>query len=128
VQTIHHTTERVRASPVVSAPVKVRSVAAIAQDGPNFQPPPGTPPREAAALSRALDNGVADGARFALLFAAALVTIGSFLSLLIPPVGPFAVSDVAAGALDTFEAFEPMDPDRAMLVDAESPAERRDRE
>ena len=51
VQTIHHTTERVRASPVVSTPVKVRSVAAIQEAGPSFQPPPGTPPREAAALS-----------------------------------------------------------------------------
>jgi EmrB/QacA subfamily drug resistance transporter len=125
VQTIHHTTERVRASPVISAPTKVRSAAAIEEAGPSFQPPPGTPPREAAALSRALDHGVADGARFALLFAAGLVTIGSFLSLLIPPVGPFTVASPAAGVVEKFEAFEPIDPDPALLADADAPVELR---
>ncbi len=90
VQTIHHAVRDVQASPAISAPARSRAITAIRTDGPSFRPAAGTPPGEAAALDRAVRDGVTDGSRFALLFAAALVTIGSLLSLLIPRLGPLA--------------------------------------
>jgi EmrB/QacA subfamily drug resistance transporter len=119
VQTIHHTVDRVRAASEVSAAVGTRAVTRIQDVGPSFRPASGTPPAQAAALDRALDQGVADGARVALLFAAGVVLVGSCLSVLIPRIGPFAPEDVAVGAIAEFEAFEPMDPDPAMLLEAE---------
>ena len=120
VQTIHHTVDRVRESPVISPAVQTRTVAGIRREGPSYQPAPGTPAPQAAALDRALTDGVAEGSRFALLFAAAVVTLGSLLSFLIPRVDPpSGPRDLAVGVIDDLEAFEPMDPDRAILVDAE---------
>ena len=128
VQTIQHTTERVRASP--GRLCTGQGAVGGCDPGGRAQLPasPGHAAREAAALSRALDQGVADGARFALFFAAGLVTIGSFLSLLIPPVGPFTAGAPAAGVVEEFEAFEPVIPDPELLVDADAPGELRRRE
>jgi hypothetical protein len=119
VQTIHHTVDRVRSSPEVSTPVRTSAVTRIEDVGPSFRPARGTPPAEAAALDRALDEGVADGARIALFFAAGVVLVGSCLSVLIPRIGPFAPDHVAVGAIAEFEAFEPMDPDPALLHEVE---------
>jgi EmrB/QacA subfamily drug resistance transporter len=120
VQTIHHTVDRVRAAPDIPAATQRRAVAQVEDVGPSYRPAPGTPPLQAATLNRALDAGVADGARVALLFAAGVVLVGSCLSVLIPRIGPYSSDDVAVGAIAEFEAFEPMDPDPALLLDAES--------
>jgi hypothetical protein len=117
VQTIHHTVSRIRESSAITASVRARAVDAVNATGPSFRPAAHTPPREAAALKRALEGGVADGSKVALLFAAALVTIGSFLSLLIPRLGSVTPRYRAVGVIDEFEAFEPMDPDRELLAD-----------
>jgi EmrB/QacA subfamily drug resistance transporter len=126
VQTIHHTVDRVRTLSAISADVGRRSVAAVEDVGPSFRPAPGTPARQAAVLDAALADGVADGARVALLVAAGVVAVGSCLSVLIPRIGPYRHDDRhdegAAGVIAEFEAFEPMDPDPALLFEAD-PAE-----
>lgn len=119
VQTIHRTVQRVEASPHLSASVKARTVDSIRTTGPSFRTAPGATPAEAAVIDRALADGVADGSRFALLFSAALVTVGSFLSLLIPRLGTVTPRYVAVGVIDEFEAFEPMDPDPELVVGAD---------
>ncbi len=124
VQTIHHTVDRVRATPAVSTPVKARSIVAINARGPSFRPPPRTPPTEAAALNRALEDGVADGSRVALLFAAGVVALGSLLSLFIPRLGAVRPRYVAVGVVDDFEAFEPLDPDRSLITGDDASSDR----
>jgi len=115
VQTIHHTVDRIRASSVVSTDVKARAIATVEDIGPSYRPSPATSAREVAALDAALDHGVADGARAALLLASGVVAVGLGLSFLIPRIGPLAPENVAVAAIAELEAFEPVDPDRAVL-------------
>ena len=66
-----------------------RRSLAIRAKGVNYAPPSrATTDARSAALTHALQSSVVDGARPALLFAAAVVTLGAFLSLLIPTYGP----------------------------------------
>jgi EmrB/QacA subfamily drug resistance transporter len=55
-------------------------------------------------------TAIADGSRVALIFAAAVVTIGSFLSLLIPRVGP-AEPSRGAVSIEAVDAYESLDID-----------------
>jgi hypothetical protein len=55
-----------------------------------------------------LQSSVVNGARPALFFAAGVVTIGAFLSLLIPNIGPPAASAESA-AEASISAFESVD-------------------
>ena len=77
--------------------VEAATIARIRAGGVNFSPSAGTPRAQALELTRALERSVVAGARPALLFAAAVVTLGALLSLLIPNRGPVpAVRDVVA--------------------------------
>ena len=89
-QAIHHAVDSVRTSVLIPAGLKVSTIAGIHAKGVNYTPAPGTTHAQAAALEHALQNSVVDGARPALLFAAAVVTLGAFLSLLIPAHAPGA--------------------------------------
>ncbi len=118
-QTIRHTLANVAASDLPTT-LKVRSGILVHQYGANFAPPRGTSPRDAATLQHALVDGVAAGTRPAMLFAAGVVLVGTFLSLLIPRIGPPAPTvdhDKALEVLRTFDAFEAVEPDRAMVME-----------
>jgi hypothetical protein len=65
-------------------------------------------------LRRALAEAISKGTRPALFFASGLVFLGAAVSILIPRIGPPAANEQAE-ILDTFEAFEPIDPDPAAI-------------
>jgi hypothetical protein len=106
-QTIKHAVQSVRAIELPPG-VKTATIAGLRGKGLNFAPPPGTPKQPAIALAHALEQSVVAGARPALLFAAAVVALGGFLSLLIPDIGPLA--EPAEGTAETaISAFESID-------------------
>src|SRR5258708_2238781 len=86
-QTIKHALRSVRTIEL-PAGVKGATVTQLREKGVNFAPLRGTPRQPAIALRHALEQSVVAGARPALLFAAAVVALGGFLSLLIPNIGP----------------------------------------
>ncbi len=100
-QTIHHSVAAVEASTTLSPRVQVQVISAVRADGVNFTPPAGATAREIALLREALDTGVANGARIALLFAMAVVIVGAGVSLLIPRIGVPADDDVIVDGLDS---------------------------
>ena len=73
---------------VPMARLKVSTIAGIRAKGVNYAPGAGMASDHATVLARALQTSVVDGTRPALLFAAGVVAIGAFLSLLIPVHGP----------------------------------------
>jgi EmrB/QacA subfamily drug resistance transporter len=106
-QTIKHAVQSVRAIELPQG-VKTATFAQLRDKGVNFAPPPGTPKQQAIALGHALEQSVVAGARPALLFAAGVVALGGFLSLLIPDIGPLA--EPAEGSAETaISAFESID-------------------
>jgi EmrB/QacA subfamily drug resistance transporter len=117
VQTIRHTTAQIASSPELRPGIKAQSIARVHELGANFAAPARATAREMIALHRALVNGVTDGSRPALLFAAAVVFAGTLLSLLIPRVQPHTPVSPAEHVLDELEAFEPLVPDPHLLVD-----------
>ena len=92
-QTVKHA---VRSARELALPAAARqaTIARIRAQGVNFAPAAGTAHARAVALSTALERSVVSGARPALLFASAVVTLGAFLSLLIPAYPP--VTDAEA--------------------------------
>jgi EmrB/QacA subfamily drug resistance transporter len=116
-QTIHHTTTQIASASGLRPGIKAQSIARVHTLGANFAAPARALPREVLALQHALVNGVTDGSRPALLFAAAVVFAGTLLSLLIPPVHQHTPVSPAETVVDEFAAFEPMVPDRHLLVD-----------
>jgi MFS family permease len=107
-QAIRHAVLSVGASPHIPAPLKLSTIAGIRAKGVNYSPGPRTTDTQAAALAHALQSSVVNGARPALFFAAGVVTIGAFLSLLIPNIGP--PGNAAEGAAETsISAFESVD-------------------
>ena len=110
-QTIKHAISSVRAVEL-PAGVKRATFARIHSQGVNFAPPRGTPKAQAIALGHALEQSVVAGARPALLFAAAVVALGGFLSLLIPNIGPLTdpLTHQGEGSAETaISAFESID-------------------
>jgi EmrB/QacA subfamily drug resistance transporter len=116
-QTIHHTTQQIASASALRPGIKAQSIARVHTLGANFAAPARALPREVVALQRALVNGVTDGSRPALLFAAAVVFVGTLLSLLIPPVRQHEPVSSAETVVDELAAFEPMVPDPHLLVD-----------
>jgi len=100
-QTINHAASRIAGTSLTPA-VKRAAIARVHALGANFAPSPSNPPAVAKALSDAVAHAVATASRDAILFAAAVVTIGTLLSLLIPKVAladhPHAI-DVPASDL-----------------------------
>jgi EmrB/QacA subfamily drug resistance transporter len=85
VLTIRHATSSLRTAALPEG-VKTAAREALQTDGVNFAPPAGVAPADASTLRHLAENAVASGARPALLFAAAVVTVGTALSFLIPKV------------------------------------------
>jgi EmrB/QacA subfamily drug resistance transporter len=106
-QTIKHAISSIHRL-TLPAGVKAVTIGRIHSQGVNFAPPAGTPKAQAIALGHALEQSVVAGARPALLFAAAVVALGGFLSLLIPNIGP--LTEPAEGSAETaISAFESID-------------------
>ena len=88
-QAIRHAVRAVRASARIPAPAEAVDDRGHPRQGRELRARPRARPRaQAAALAHALQNSVVNGARPALLFAAGVVALGAFLSLLIPNYGP----------------------------------------
>jgi EmrB/QacA subfamily drug resistance transporter len=100
------------------ATLQSTAVARIHSQGAGFPIPRGTAPTDAATLSHALATGLTDAARPAILVAAGFVTLGAFLSLLLPRS---AGAPPAEPLVEQLEAMEPVERDRS-LVDEPKPA------
>jgi MFS family permease len=105
-QAIAHADGSVRRSVLIPAGLKVATIGGIRAKGVNYTPAAGATRFQTAALAHALQNSVVDGARPALFFAAGVVTIGAFLSLLIPASGPLTAESVAEASISAFESVD----------------------
>ena len=121
-QTIHHTSANIRSSRL-PASVQAQAIVQVHAAGTGYQPPPGTPPRQAAVLEDSLDQGVADAARVALMFVTGALGIGLALSFLIPRIEPPPRPTDDAGRtielLESLEGMEPMEPSRDVVLGRE---------
>jgi MFS family permease len=106
-QTIKHAVSSVRTIELPPS-LQTATIARIRAQGVNFVPRAGTPRSQTIELVHALERSVVAGARPALLFAAAVVALGGFLSLLIPNIGPLSESPESAGqaAISAFESID----------------------
>ena len=94
----------------------------IHAQGAAFTVPRGTAPSDAATLSHALATGLTDATRPALIVAAGFVTVGAFLSLLLPRhPSRGGEASVGVAVAEAFGPLEPIEPDR-MLVEEREPA------
>ena len=96
-QAIRHALSAVHELAHVPPTLRDSTIAGIRAKGVNFAPAGGATHEQVAALGHALRASVVDGARPALLFAAAVVGIGALLSLLIPAHGPVTAEEPPPG-------------------------------
>lgn len=83
--TISHAASSVRSSALPSS-LKASAEVGLHANGVNFTAPRGTAVSDIVELRHLLENAVAAGTRSALLFATVVVTLGAFVSLLIPKI------------------------------------------
>jgi EmrB/QacA subfamily drug resistance transporter len=110
VQSIRAATDRIAASHL-AASVKASTLAGIHAFGSGYSPPRTLRPGDAAVVSNAVQHGVTTGTRWALLFAAGVILVGTLLSFLIPrdnprdaePVEDANVADALAGDVRLIE-------------------------
>jgi hypothetical protein len=115
--TVSKTIDAVRAVKI-PASLQASAVSSIHARGAGFPLPRGIAASDAATLSHALANGLADATRPALFIAAGFVTFGAFLSLLLPRTPPVSASDHVP-VVEVFDPVEPIEPDRALLDERE---------
>jgi MFS family permease len=96
-QAIRHAVSAVHALAHIPTAVRVSTVAGIRAKGVNYSPHGGATGAQAVALEHALRASIVDGARPALLFAAAVVGLGALLSLLIPAHEPAPAEELPPG-------------------------------
>jgi EmrB/QacA subfamily drug resistance transporter len=82
-QMIRHTTSQLNRS-TLAASTKSDAIAGVHSLGANYAPGAGTSPADASIIQRAVEQGVVNGTRIALLFAFAVVALGGLFSFLIP--------------------------------------------
>jgi EmrB/QacA subfamily drug resistance transporter len=116
-ETVRHAIHAVSAAKELPAAVSKQAIAGLHVLGPNYVPPADVSPGNATVLRNAVADAISKGTRPALFFASALVLLGAIVSILIPRIGPPGVGDPGdvLGATEAFEAFEPIDPDPAVL-------------
>ncbi|MCU1390093.1 MAG: hypothetical protein JWL72_3431 [Ilumatobacteraceae bacterium] len=98
----------------LSAAVRAQAIASVRDLGPSARPATALSTVDSAEINRILTESLGSAARIALLFAMTVVFIGALLSLLIPRLRPPAKLP-GERTVETFEAFEPMDIDTAVL-------------
>ena len=84
-QTISHSTTQLDRSQL-PAGTKSDAIAGIHALGANYSPPAGTSHAVVNVIQSAVEHGVVSGTRMALVFAFVMITIGGFISLLIPNI------------------------------------------
>ena len=84
-QTISHSTTQLNRSQL-PAGTKADTIAGIHTLGANYSPPAGTSHAVVNVIQSAVEHGVVSGTRMALVFAFVMITIGGFISLLIPNI------------------------------------------
>jgi EmrB/QacA subfamily drug resistance transporter len=114
--TVRHTIDAVR-STTLPASLKAQAVAHVHSYGAGFAPPAATPAHDAITLVHALQTGITDATRPAILVAAGFVTFGALLSLLIPRIGPPPATADRAPLADAFEGLEPIEPPLESVVE-----------
>jgi EmrB/QacA subfamily drug resistance transporter len=117
-QTIRHATATVQAASIASD-VKTKILAGIHDLGANFSPPLGSAAHVVTVVHHALDAAVASGTRFALVFAAVVVTLGAALSLLIPRSIPLS-PELSETVVEELQPLEPVTVDPALLEGVEA--------
>lgn len=110
VQILNRSVSRIRATGLAPA-VKAQALVGVHAQGAFYKPPASTSAHDTAILQHALRTSVVSGTHVALLFAAVVVTVGAFLSFLIPRVSP------PARPADSLEPLEPLDVDPALRAD-----------
>ena len=103
--TIRHATDLVESAMGLSPAVRDHAVSAVSTSGVNFAPAPGTSPHDASILRHLLDSATAAGARPALMFGTAVVTLGLLVSFLIPPVDTGADDEARSEVEEESEAM-----------------------
>jgi EmrB/QacA subfamily drug resistance transporter len=114
-ETIRQAIGRITASATMTSALKARAVAQVHALGANYQPLPGVSPQDESELGRIVSHAVASGARTAMLFAAAVVLIGTCLSFLIPARLESATAEGIERA-EEFAAFVPIDPEAELVA------------
>jgi hypothetical protein len=94
-QSIRHGLNALKTAALAPA-TKASAITELRDRGVGFHTPAGASAREALSLHHIVDAAVAAGARPALLFGAAVVSLGALLSTLIPAVPPAGVAETAA--------------------------------
>jgi EmrB/QacA subfamily drug resistance transporter len=108
-RTISEATAQIAATPLPSH-LKTVAQSRVHAEGTSFSPPHGASTHELDVLRHALTQAVSSGVRFALVFATFVVAMGAIVSWLIPRTEP-APPDAGHRDTDTFDAFEPVEPD-----------------
>jgi EmrB/QacA subfamily drug resistance transporter len=108
-QILSNSVRRIR-SATLPAAVKLHALAGVHANGAYYRPPASTSAHDTSIVQHALRSSVASGTRIALLFAASIVTIGAFLSFLIP-----RIPAPKEHAVDNLEPLEPLDVDPSLV-------------
>jgi MFS family permease len=116
-QTISHSTTQLNRSQL-PAGTKSEAIAGIHALGANYSPPAGTSHAVVNVIQSAVEHGVVSGTRMALVFAFVMITIGGFISLLIPNIKVAPEVERARRAVEGFEPVEPLDVDPALIEGA----------
>ncbi|MEO8695343.1 MAG: MFS transporter [Acidimicrobiales bacterium] len=95
-QTVSHATALLEKSSL-DPTTKSDAIAGVRNLGANYAPRAGTNPTSAAIIQRAVEQGVVNGTRFALVFALAVVALGGVLSFLIPNLKADRATEPVAG-------------------------------
>ena len=109
--TVSKTVDAVRSARLPSS-LQSTAVARIHAQGAGFPIPRGAAAADVSTLTHVLATGLTDATRPALLIAAGFVTVGAFLSLLLPRTAAVAAPEPTIEAL---EALEPVEVDPALL-------------
>lgn len=104
-QTIRSATSQVGRSTLPTG-LKEAAGTQLHSAGVGFTPPAGTAPGDLRTLGGILEHAVANGARPAMLFAAAVIVVGAALSFLIPKLD---LPDDDAGALAGVDTIDPVE-------------------
>ncbi|MEY2463744.1 MAG: hypothetical protein QOH64_1882 [Acidimicrobiaceae bacterium] len=106
-QTIRNAIDRVAGSTLPPG-LKAQTIGQLHTSGVGFTPPSGISAADATTLRTTIESSIAAGARPALLFAAAVVSIGAALSLLIPKLDQPG-NDENLDAIETIDPVEALD-------------------
>lgn len=109
-QTVAHATATLRGDAALPPAVRTAATAQIHSASTGYAPPKGTPANLVAELGRVLERSVGAGTRDALLFAAAVVLLGLFVSLLLPRHERTAADPLAEDLVDELADLVPVDP------------------